>query len=270
VGQGIGMQSILLGLGAIACIGGMILIGFGVPNHASNLGNLFITTGTMAAIGGLIMLGLASAIRQLRRIAQGIELRPMPRTIGPDLEIKSAARMPPPVVQASPLTTSRDNEQRPFVQAAREAAPTAQGIADPIDNQLRPAAQNDDISVQTEEETIGAATFESSPPPSIVRNVKPEVTFDALWPKTEGGEEGQGPGSAATPEVAHEEQEGRATEVSAEHPHGSEDVKIFKSGVIEGMAYTLYTDGSIEADLPQGRMRFASIEELSAHLGKRT
>ena len=41
---------------------------------------------------------------------------------------------------------------------------------------------------------------------------------------------------------------------------------ILKSGVIDGMAYTLYIDGSIEAQLPQGLIRFASIDELRAHL----
>jgi hypothetical protein len=43
-------------------------------------------------------------------------------------------------------------------------------------------------------------------------------------------------------------------------------IAILKSGVIDGMAYTLYTDGSIEAELPQGTMRFASIDELRLHL----
>jgi hypothetical protein len=43
---------------------------------------------------------------------------------------------------------------------------------------------------------------------------------------------------------------------------------ILKSGVIDGMAYTLYTDGSIEAELPQGTMRFASIDDLRSHLEK--
>jgi hypothetical protein len=32
------------------------------------------------------------------------------------------------------------------------------------------------------------------------------------------------------------------------------------------MAYTLYTDGSIEAQLAQGTVRFASIEDLRIHL----
>ena len=43
-------------------------------------------------------------------------------------------------------------------------------------------------------------------------------------------------------------------------------IAILKSGVIDGMAYTLYTDGSIEAELPQGTMRFASIDDLRSHL----
>jgi hypothetical protein len=32
------------------------------------------------------------------------------------------------------------------------------------------------------------------------------------------------------------------------------------------MAYTLYSDGSIEAALPQGTLRFGSITELRNHI----
>jgi len=41
---------------------------------------------------------------------------------------------------------------------------------------------------------------------------------------------------------------------------------VLKSGVIEGMAYTLYSDGAIEADLKQGMVRFSSIDDLRRHL----
>ncbi|WP_315719284.1 MULTISPECIES: hypothetical protein [unclassified Bradyrhizobium] len=41
---------------------------------------------------------------------------------------------------------------------------------------------------------------------------------------------------------------------------------IIKSGVVDGMAYSLYSDGSIEAQMPEGMMRFASIDELRTHL----
>ena len=45
-----------------------------------------------------------------------------------------------------------------------------------------------------------------------------------------------------------------------------EPVSVLKSGVVDGMAYTLYSDGSIEAELPQGTIRFGSITELRNHI----
>jgi len=58
----------------------------------------------------------------------------------------------------------------------------------------------------------------------------------------------------------------RGPRENAALPSEPRPIAILKSGVIDGMAYTLYTDGSIEAELPQGTMRFASIDELRAHL----
>ena len=47
------------------------------------------------------------------------------------------------------------------------------------------------------------------------------------------------------------------------------DVTVLKSGVVDGMAYSLYSDGSIEAQMPEGMMRFSSIDELRDHLDQR-
>jgi hypothetical protein len=57
----------------------------------------------------------------------------------------------------------------------------------------------------------------------------------------------------------------RRAEPEAQKPRA---VAILKSGVVDGMGYTLYVDGSIEAELPQGTLRFASINELRGHLEK--
>jgi len=57
----------------------------------------------------------------------------------------------------------------------------------------------------------------------------------------------------------------KRAEPEAEKPRA---VAILKSGVVDGMGYTLYVDGSIEAELPQGTLRFASINELRSHLEK--
>jgi hypothetical protein len=48
--------------------------------------------------------------------------------------------------------------------------------------------------------------------------------------------------------------------------HTGGPVSVLKSGVVEGMAYTLYSDGSIEAQLPQGTLRFGSISALRNHI----
>jgi hypothetical protein len=41
---------------------------------------------------------------------------------------------------------------------------------------------------------------------------------------------------------------------------------VLKSGVVEGMSYRLYVDGSIEADLPEGTFHFRSVAELRAYV----
>jgi hypothetical protein len=43
-------------------------------------------------------------------------------------------------------------------------------------------------------------------------------------------------------------------------------VSVLKSGMVNGMPYTLYSDGSIEAQLPEGTLRFGSITELRNHI----
>jgi hypothetical protein len=59
-------------------------------------------------------------------------------------------------------------------------------------------------------------------------------------------------------------QDRRPEPAALEEPQGA--AAILKSGVVDGMAYTLYTDGSIEAKLPDGTVRFGSIAELRAHI----
>jgi hypothetical protein len=46
----------------------------------------------------------------------------------------------------------------------------------------------------------------------------------------------------------------------------STPVSVLRSGVLGDMTYTLYSDGSIEAQLPEGILRFGSIAELRNYL----
>ena len=73
------MYPFLLSLSLIATAVGVFAIGFGIPNRDFSLGDMLIIVGTVAIVGGMIMFGLAAAVRQLRRIADGMAPRPAPR-----------------------------------------------------------------------------------------------------------------------------------------------------------------------------------------------
>jgi hypothetical protein len=93
-------------------------------------------------------------------------------------------------------------------------------------------------------------------------------SFDSMWPKR--GVARPAPDQPRSDEVARQPappappvEERRAPPPTAEE---ARSVAILKSGVVDGMAYTLYADGSIEAQLPHGTVRFGSIAELRAHI----
>jgi hypothetical protein len=141
-----------------------------------------------------------------------------------------------------------------------------------------------------------APTFESSlpdwrkPAATPAEPPRPEPAqpsyFDAMWknePRTPPGRpaeaevprtrvaepfkwpEPEPPLSAKTVEPEPAPEFAQSAQEAEEPPRA---VAVLKSGVVDGMGYTLYVDGSIEAELPDGTLRFASINELRAHLEK--
>jgi len=89
----------------------------------------------------------------------------------------------------------------------------------------------------------------------------PKESFDTIWP-------------ARAAKSALRESEPRSETSADKAPQSvepasasaGEPAAILKSGVVDGMAYTLYADGSVEAKLPHGTVRFGSIAELRAHI----
>jgi hypothetical protein len=125
-------------------------------------------------------------------------------------------------------------------------------------------------SMRRERERAEARPAEPSPPPASEGVATPPANFEDAWPK---------PDRARGGEVSPQ---GRASRLSTMSPGASAAagtpplppveqpaVTVLKSGVVDGMAYSLYSDGSIEAQMPEGMMRFASIDELRAHLDHR-
>ena len=116
-----------------------------------------------------------------------------------------------------------------------------------------------------------AAPRSESRMPADAASPKDEGLFDVVWPAAR-------PATAPVIEPARRDPAMDAPSPMApplaprrdeQRPATAErGPAILKSGVIDGMAYTLYADGSIEAELPQGTIRFASIDALRAHLEK--
>ena len=101
-------------------------------------------------------------------------------------------------------------------------------------------------------------------------------TFDDAWPKPERPRAAEAPpqrrgGRAPLPSAEANGAADRADRYApAARNEDRSSVTVLKSGVVDGMAYSLYSDGSIEAQMPEGLMRFTSIDELRAHLDQRS
>jgi hypothetical protein len=87
----------------------------------------------------------------------------------------------------------------------------------------------------------------------------PSERFDAVWGADRRAE------SVADAEPRLETSANSAADFSSS-VESAPAVAILKSGAVNGMAYTLYADGAIDAELPQGTARFSSIAELRAHV----
>ncbi len=176
-------------------------------------------------------------------------------------------------------------------------APASEEI-DPAPRPFAPAAVSDDVesvdpfAPRAVRARIGAASMSASMSATARVSTRLDATarvpltterpkspaFDALWPK--GARPRRVLAQAAVPAEVPEIPAIAPAPVIEEHgvepppmvtpEETAEPLTVLKSGVVDGMAYTLYSDGSIEAQLPQGTLRFGSIAELRAHIEQDT
>lgn len=97
--------------------------------------------------------------------------------------------------------------------------------------------------------------------------------FESAWPQSgrPRQESSLFPNGRTPPPPAADDEQETPEPVRERFPRRADasSVTIVKSGVVDSMAYSLYSDGSIEAQMPEGMVRFASIDELRAHLDQR-
>jgi len=238
------MYIVLLALGAIVTIGGGGMTLFGIANNGFDIGNTMISAGMTGIVGGLIVVALANLSRELRAAREPEARRPARPAAAPvpPAQASAAASEKPSSAPAGGADLSQVLAEPPA-----EAVPTAPRV-----EPMPPAAPpNDPFAPARADPQRRAGARERS--------------FDSVWAPEPAK---TGPAAARpAPETPRAPEASRESEaVAIRSPREPQAVTVLKSGVIEGMAYTLYSDGSIEADMPQGMMRFPSIDALRRHL----
>jgi hypothetical protein len=278
------MSVLLYVLGALGVVCGSAAILFGIPVKEFSFGDTLIGSGVTALVGGLILIGLGAAVAQLQRIAEFLGARPLARAGQPaEPAVRLGAgsgRVPfPPKPKAEPRERTsempviarmqpKDDSEPQFGVPPSLRNPDVPLMADEEAEQL-PLSPRENVTPRSEtpaKDKSGVPDFAKEPPPP-----RPNY-FDKMWP---GEPRNAAPPPAAEPVFPRAESIPRVPEMQEEEPvpeEAHEDdaapVAVLKSGVVDGMGYTLYVDGSIEAELPDGVLRFASINELRSHLEK--
>lgn len=298
------MSVLLFVVGAIAAMVGVGMVGYGIPINEFSFGNTLIVAGTTAVVGGLIVIAISAAVSKLQRIAETLATRTPVRSSRPIemFEPPSGSRAAPMPGQIPfpprPKSEAAVREAQPPADMAVEDHPAA-AAAPTLRNPDRPVAvvekfevkEYEDVSLSPQQPMPAPAAVdlgEPAPPPPVsgdafpVAGMRPQPAFDAPWrssppPPLERQSETSyfdalWPAEsrpAKRPVIDEAKPEPKRDLAQAPAPEAqSAPVAILKSGVVDGMAYTLYVDGSIEAELPQGTLHFASINELRDHLAK--
>ncbi len=273
---------ILLIAGIGILLAGLLAIGFGIPVKEFSFGNTLILTGAVAACTGMIMLGLWMVVRELkniaRRLGSGVATEAGDFLFSRDQPAAEHAGNAEPSAPSPPWheeATSRDRvrSDAPSAPEPVEAAPAAK----PRRNLLFSSSSRRERE-RAQARTPDPSAPDARPPPATAPPASesselPPATFDDAWPKSERSRTADAPRRSGRPPSTFTETSADAAGAERQAPAARKEdqppVTVLKSGVVDGMAYSLYSDGSIEAQMPEGMMRFASIDELRAHLDQR-
>jgi hypothetical protein len=252
---------------------GAVMVGFGIPINDFGIGDTLISAGTTAVVGGLVLIGLAAALRQLRAVADAVQGRAWPvvagdvRPLGAN-PLAAAGVRPSGPIAAPPTSPSALLEREPRPEPARggySSQPRFTARPPPhelpgrelLDEEQETYSSPGEHDRDAEEEPGNSIPFA----PGRGGNARGERQrgFDAIWPAAASEPDPR-------PIASYEESEAPTTDRDHDEVVETASSSILKSGVIDGMVYTLYTDGSIEAELPQGTLKFGSIDELRDYL----
>ena len=290
---------LLLVAGIVFLLAGAASIVVGVPVKEFSFGNTLILSGVVGACTGALLLGLAAVIRELRLIGAGFAaddietgvtrspartaFPPPPAAADDSDALFPGDRPEPSLPPPQPLPAAAEPAgSAPWQQEAAARDRLRQRITPPLEIKPPPPppAALDEAPASFEAE-------EESPPPKrrnlLFASSRREreraaqtggeasgdllgggaTSFEEAWPRKR-------PAAGADQATSAPERSGLLEPTPAPRSEELQQVTVLKSGVVDGMAYSLYSDGSIEAQMPEGMMRFESIDELREHLEQRS
>jgi len=285
VGSGVSIQDhtfdpAVITPGAVAVVGGLILVGLAfVLQQLRNIEKAMARRPVVSSVRSEVPEVTLGSVAGETSADPAIPV-PSKVVVGPAVEPEQSPVAP---ALATPAAQEAERLREKFPSLLRlDNAPVVEGsevsiLSKPVRGDEEVAEAKNVVAVR---QLNGAAAGRSVPrlDPAMRPNGHSDriKNFDSFWPKRKR------PGQAApavamqtaVPELSAgvvlpiESAPGAEPEpvVEAAAPETVTPVSILKSGVVDGMAYTLYSDGSIEAQLPQGALRFGSITELRNHI----
>src|SRR3974390_2143120 len=212
------MPVLLFFVGFCALVGGLVMIGFGIPINEFSFGNTLIGGGTTALVGGLIIISLSVVVGHLRRIAEAlnnqaanrvelpleaVEPGAVPRVVPAQGRIPFPGRAKaepypaePSAAASQPLGTSADDRMTP-VPAPTLRNPEEEALEDEFSLSPQHTPASTEFGGATRPAAAGSqppASGWRSPPLPPMRPQAPN--FDAMWP----AEAKAGPKAAAPTE----------------------------------------------------------------------
>jgi hypothetical protein len=260
------MIALLIGGTVVLCVGVLTIV-FGIPIKEFSVGNTMILAGAVVACTGLVLMGLYFVGRELRNLTRRLEAGlpvQAPGAFTSPRDALSAGRgrnASAPHASAQPKAMRPPPSRDDMLFPRDPQATDFDGFDDEIDHAAPslPSANSPSLSAPWQDEP--PVRTRPSAPVDAGERQRRDVMFsskrrDAADDVSDFSDaNGRGP---SRPMEARSPRRGDAASVS-----------IVKSGVVDSMAYSLYSDGSIEAQMPEGMVRFSSIEELRSHLDQR-
>lgn len=274
---------LLLAIGIGLGVMGLIAIAIAIPIVDSSLGNGLLISGVTVTCSGFLLVGLGLAVRDLKKALAGaplgeadvhpvtVKARASANPLFPPqpghssqagAAISAPAEAPQPAGPAEPPSWAEDAASRGGVHpSAPEVAvpPPAPAVEPPAapPQPERPARRNLLFSIKRRDKTES----ESAPVPKTALESEPAVSFENAWPQSPRAEL-EPRRTAAAPDIRP------GAQPLADAP--ADGLTVVKSGVVDGMSYTLFSDGSIEARLPgEDPIRFGSLDALRTYLDQR-